>query len=324
MNAPQPRVRHFDLAGGILILWVMVFHAMSTNKAFGAVDPRVALPFLTFSMPWFFYKSGKFFKVLEWRQGVKKDFQKFLIPFLKWSAIGYAIYLTMQLIDGTFTWVNCVKEPLHTFYIYGYIPINVPAWFLLSLLFVRVFARLLIRWKINPIVCIVGGIAIGYSLHLLENPLPFYFPNIAMGIAYFMIGYRFGQFENKKYLFIPCLAGYLAFMLFGTSIVGHHRNILLSGHYLLWPLFAYCGIVTFNNLCRWIDAFLSRTSFRGFRLISFIGEHTMTLFVAHALIYMPVSHYSTLSPWQTVDLTCIGYVLFFTPLLWWKKKRYSA
>lgn len=314
------RVKSFDLAGGILILWIMAFHAMNMNKAFGDVDARVALPFLTFSMPWFYYKSGLFFKVMDCREGVKKDFRKLLIPFLKWSAIGYAILLLMQLVDGEFTWQACVVDPLHTLSIFGYLPIDVPAWFLLSLLFVRVISRYLIRWGLPPIVYILAGIAIGYSLHALGNPLPFYFPNIAMGITFFMIGYRFGRFEEKKGLFAICAAGYVTFLLFGCSIVGHHRNILLVGHYLLWPLFAYCGIVTFDNLCRWADTLLSRSALRDSRPLTFIGEHTLTLLVAHALIYMPVTRYSTLSPWQTVGVIFVGYVLFLTPLLWREKR----
>ena len=47
----QKRVKFVDLAGGILILWIMAFHAMNNCKVFGEVDVRVALPFLTFSMP---------------------------------------------------------------------------------------------------------------------------------------------------------------------------------------------------------------------------------------------------------------------------------
>ena len=317
----QKRVKFFDLAGGILILWVMAFHAMNNCKVFGNVDVRVALPFLTFSMPWFFYKSGLFFKTLPCREGVAKDLKKLLIPFLKWSLIGYVVYLAILVIDRDFTWHSCVVEAMNTFFIYGYIPVNVPSWFILSLLLVRIISRFLIRWSIPPIATIVLCIAIGFSLHLLNNPLPFYIPNIAMGIAFFMIGYRFGRYESNKKLFAACLVGYLAFLLLGCSIVGHHRNILLVGDYLLWPLFAYCGIVSFNNLCRYIDAFLSCSVFFKHRPIVFIGEHTLTLLVTHALIYYPIVHFSTLTPWQTVGVIFLGYLLFLTPLLLIKRRK---
>ena len=311
----QKRVKFVDLAGGILILWIMAFHAMNNCKVFGEVDVRVALPFLTFSMPWFFYRSGQFFKEMPCRKGVVKDCKKLLIPFLKWSLIGYVVYLAILAIDRNLTWHSSVVDVLKTFSIYGYILVNVPSWFVLSLLFVRIISRFLIRWSIPPVATIIICIAIGFGLHRLNNPLPFYIPNVAMGIAFFMIGYRLGRYETNKQLFAVCLVGYLAFLLWGPSIVGHHRNILLSGDYLLWPLFAYCGIVAFNNLCRYLDAFLSRSALGKYRPITFIGQYTLILLVAHALVYYPVMHFSTLPPWPTVGIMFLGYAVLLTPLL---------
>ncbi len=319
MSNQQVRISSVDMAAGILILWIMSFHAMNGSKVFGEVDARVALPFLTFSMPWFFYRSGQFFEVLSPRERLAKDTRKLLIPFILWTAIGYLVHLTMQAIDGTFTWQNCVVEPLRTFSIYGYIPSNVPVWFVLTLFFVRIFSNALLRWSVPPLVSAVVGIAIGFLAHLLNNPsIPFYVPNIAMGIAFFMLGRSLGRFEQNRYVCAACMAGYIVFLLLGCSIVGHHRNILLTGHYLLWPVFAYCGIVSFNNLCRWLDAFLNRRRI-GVRPFTYLGARTMTLLVAHALVYMPVLHYSTLAPWPTVGVIFLGYVLFLGPLLWLKK-----
>lgn len=297
-----------DLAAGILILWIMMFHAMNGSKVFGEVDARVALPFLTFSMPWFFYRSGLYYKPLSLHERLKKDAKKLLMPFLKWSAIGYAVWLAMQAIDGTFTLENCVIYPLQTFWIYGYIPANVPMWFVLSLFFVRLISDRLLQWSVPPVASMAVGLGIGFGLHLMGNPvIPFYVPNIAMGIAFFMLGHRFGKSEMDIRLTAVCIVGYVAFLVFGASIVGHHRNILLSGYYLLWPLFAYCGIVTFNNLCRWIDRTLTDAKC-SFRPVTLLGRHTITLLTTHALVYFPLLHYSTLTPWQTVSIIVTGYL----------------
>ena len=315
----EKRVKYLDLAGGILIIWIIIFHAINGCKVFGEVDARVALPFLTFSMPWFFYKSGMLFKA---GAGVRRDVTKLLIPFLKWSAIGYIIYLVVLAVGGNLSVQTAVTDVANTFYIYGYVPVNVPAWFVLSLFFVRVIARYLIKWAVPPVVCIVAGIAFGYGFHLLANPhLPFYLANIVMGIAFFMVGYRFGRYESKRWLMTLCLAGYVAFIVLGPSIVGHHRNILLQGEYLLWPLFGYCGIITFNNLCRWVDGMLSRSALRNIRPISFIGANTMSVLVAHAFIYFPIQKLSPLTPWQNVGLIFLGYVLLLTPILLRKRVK---
>lgn len=315
----EKRVEYIDLAGGILIIWIIIFHAINGCKVFGEVDARVALPFLTFSMPWFFYKSGQLFKP---NGSVRADVGKLLIPFLKWSAIGYAIYLIVLLAGNTLSWQTAVKDVINTFYIYGYIHVNVPAWFALSLFFVRVFSRKLIQWRVSPLLCIVVGVAFGYGFHLLANPhLPFYIANIVMGIAFFMVGYRFSRYESNIWLFTLCFAGYVAFLIFGPSIVGHHRNVLLAGHFLLWPLFAYCGIVTFNNICRWVDGAVSRSALRNFRPISFIGRNTMTILMLHAFVYFPIQRLSPLSPWQNVGLIFLGYVLLLTPILLRKRVK---
>lgn len=317
----QNRVSHYDLAGGILILWIMAFHPMSQNWVFDPEDVRVVLPYLVFSMPWFFYKAGHFFKVMGCREGVKKDVRKLLFPFLKWTAVGYAIYLVMQLIDGTFTWHSCVVEALDVFSVYGYIPVDVPAWFLLSLMVVRIAARYLIKWKVPAEVCTVVCIGIGFGIHLSGNNLPFYLSNIPMGLAFFMVGYKYGRFENNRGLFALCAAGYIAFLVFGPSVVGHHRNVLLSGYYLLWPLYAYCGIVVFNNLCRLAVGVVARAGKHFLDPLMFIGRHTLTLLVTHAFVYMPWVHYTTLTPWQTVICTYICYAIFLTPLMVWEWKK---
>ena len=314
----QQRIAWVDVASGILILWVMAFHAMNTSKVFGPVDVRVALPFLTFSMPWFYYKSGQFFNVDRGAAGIKKDVGKFVIPFLKWGMIGYIFYLVMHFISGTLTWKLATLNVLETFYIYGYIPINTPTWFILSLFLVRLCAYYLLKWKVSPIGSMIGGVVIGYAFHCLSCPwLPFLIANVAMGVTFFMMGYCFNKFETNKWLIAVCLIGYLGFICLGNSIVGHHRNVLLTGHFLLWPLFAYCGIVTFNNLCRLIANAFSRY----IRPITFVGENAMTLLVSHALVYMPVVHFSTLTPWTTVGIIFIGYVFILVLIKFLKLKN---
>lgn len=224
----------------------------------------------------------------------------------------------MHSISGTLTFESATWNVLHTFYIYGYISINTPTWFIISLFFVRIIADYLLTRPVSPIVYIIGGLTIGFVFHLVACPwLPFLIANVAMGIAFFMMGYQFHKYETRKWLFTVCLIGYVCFLLFGTSIVGHHRNVLLSGYFLLWPVFAYCGIVMFNNICRWMATLFSRFT----RPITFVGENAITLLVSHALIYMPVLHFSTLSPWQTVGIIFAGYAAILIILFLFKRDK---
>lgn len=139
------RVRYMDLAGGILIIWVMVYHALSMCRVFKPIDPRVVLPWLTFSMPWFYYKSGQLFKGRTIKEGLKNDFKKLVSPFLKWSLAGYTLYLIYQIIDGDVSFTKFVEYPIGSLYKYGCMPMCIPAWFVMSLFFVRVISRYLLK-----------------------------------------------------------------------------------------------------------------------------------------------------------------------------------
>lgn len=322
MNNETKRISHIDFAAGILILWVMIFHALNTCKVFGNVDARVAIPFLTFSMPWFFYKSGQLYKNSPIRQGITKDTKKLLKPFIIWSTAGYILFVFVMTLKGTVSLQNCVTDALNTFYIYGYIPLNTPLWFVLSLFFVRVISRFIIKHSIPSIIPITIGLIIGYTLHLVNNPaLPFYLANIPMGIVFFMIGYKFGRFEQNKYLFILSFIIYLIFIFIEPSIVGHHRNILLQGNYLLWPIFAYFGIVFFNNICQKADLYLSRYIKTENRPITIIGQNAMTLLVSHALIYNTIFQLSEMSVWKTVYLIFACYAVLVASIIYVQRKR---
>lgn len=325
-NAQNSRVGHLDLAAGILMLWVMTFHAVNNAKVFGDVDARVAIPFLTFSMGWFFYKSGAFFKDGRGMEGIRKDARRLLVPFLKWAAVGYAIHLIMMAVDGTFDIEHCILKPLDTFYIYGYIPIDVPIWFLLSLFVVKFISTWLLKWKIHPVIPIILGFGIASIFHIMNNPrIPYYLSNIPMGLAFFMLGYWLNKYESKKWLIALCAAGYVLFLIGDTPVVGLHRNIHLAGNYYLWPVFCYCGIVFFDNLCKWIRLLLDKWGCNRFRPFSYLGKNSILLLISHGLIYMTIIHYSKLSPMATFLIIEALYLFVLIPaiVVWDKRKAIS-
>lgn len=317
------RVGYLDLAAGILMLWIISFHAVNGSKVFGDVDARVAIPFLTFSMPWFFYKSGTFFQKDSGKKSVMRDVRKLLLPFLRWTVLGYVAYLLMMAFDGTFCMEECVKKPLETLWIYGYVPLDVPVWFVLSLFVAKVLAHILFRLKVHPVLVVVAGFGIAFSLHVVDNPrVPFYCANIPMGLAFLMLGYMLHKYEDCLWFFLLAMAGYLAFLFADTPVVGLHRNVHLSGNYCLWPLFSICGIVAFNKVCKWLCMAFDMFGTLCQRPICLLGQYSIQLLVSHAFVYMPVLHYSTLSPMHTFLLIEGIYLLILLPafFLWNARK----
>lgn len=319
------RIRYIDLAAGILILWIMTFHALNHAKVFGPTDARVALPYLVFSLPWFFYKSGQFLHSVK-LSNTMHDFRKLVIPFVIWSAVGYLFYLGMMVIDGkAFTYSSCVAEPLQTFYIFGYIPINVPIWFLLSLFAAKLVSRLLLAIRLHPILIMILGFGTAFALFLWNNPaVPVYCANIPMGIGFMMLGYMLGKYEHKLWLVLLCAASFVLMLIFATPVVGLHRNVLLKGYYLLWPLFGYTGSVTMDWICRLVRGLLDGIGLTKFRPISFLGERALLLLATHALIYMPVIHYANhihLSPLMLFLLIEALYLIILIPLVCTRRRK---
>lgn len=306
----KERIEYIDLGAGILIIWVMIFHALSNTRVFGEVDPRVAIPYLTFSMPWFFYKSGQFFNPDRGIEGIKHDAKKLLLPFLIWGTLGYAVQVLMLLIDGNVTYESAVREVFHRFYIYGYILLNVPLWFVLSLFAVKTISQGLLKLPVHPCVWMVLGIAIGY-LHFQVNGngdpiLPVYLANIPMGIAFFMMGYEWSKFETNRWLMVISFIVYIAMLIIEYPVIGLHRNVLLAGPYLLWPVVSFFAIVAFNNVCRWL---------KFCKPLNYAGRHAITLLVTHAFIYMTWVHFSTMTPLNTFIciVICYAIILPFVP-----------
>ena len=117
----KSRLPYLDFGAGIMILWMVIFHILGTiwsfelngywevsdlsllpegakatiNKAgkIECLNPCILFPYLNFFMPWFFYKSGQFFKQQKISNLWQRDWQKLFKPFLFWSVVGYVMYI---------------------------------------------------------------------------------------------------------------------------------------------------------------------------------------------------------------------------------------
>lgn len=309
----EKRVAFVDVGAGIMILWMIIYHAISFSLNIqlldyeGVIDvnsvtgnmyvnvgkdghfipknPCVIFPYLNFFMPWFFYKSGQFFVKRKAKELWIKDVKKLLIPFLIWSLIGYLLFLLLHVVSHTLTWKNSTIYMASAFLKSGSIPLNLPLWFLLTLFVVRFIANICLpdmesireRWKLLIIffVCYVVTIVIN-SWHY--RMLPEWIANSASGLVFFTFGYGLKKYEQKKWLFFPCLLVYLICGYVGYPIVDMHSNSLLAGYYWAWIPVAICSIVAFNSVCSIVCEFLK------FKILSWIGRHSMQIFVSHFLI----------------------------------------
>jgi fucose 4-O-acetylase-like acetyltransferase len=116
---------YVDFASGIMILWMILFHAIAHVWT---VYPCIKFPYLHFFMPWFFYKSGMFFKERSISDLWHKDIRKLIRPFITWSIVGAFCFMTILLLNDNFSFHSFMTSIFHEAYFFGKIPMNTPLW----------------------------------------------------------------------------------------------------------------------------------------------------------------------------------------------------
>ena len=307
------RLPWLDFASGIMILWMIVYHAISCAWAYElngywhitdfsllpeglhavingegkleALNPCVVFPWLHFFMPWFFYKSGQFFKKSSTKDLWKKDSQKLLKTFVIWSLIGYVVFIVIGLVNHSLTLRACTYSTIRALFLRGYVVGNLPLWFLLTLFGVRFVANKLLPERVGRYTWlkIVSVVLIGYAISYLayrfnHRLLPYWIANGAAGVSFFALGYAMRDLEQKWWLLLPCALVYVLGCIFGFPVVDMWPNEVVTGNYLLWIPVAFCCIVTFNAICRLVAQYIR------VKPIEWVGQNAMTIYVAHILI----------------------------------------
>lgn len=346
-NNINSRISYIDLAAGIMILWVLAFHAMmhankleliwlqqmgldylsqcrhvvmNTNGTLKALMPQQYFPYLHFFMPWFFYKSGQFFRKKQPLELLKKDANKLLKPFAIYSAIGLVVYLILKFLAGKASVATCIVAPIHSLWKAGCVPVNGALWFLLTLVIVRMAANVITlaanRGGIRSALIIAATYALSCAFYKWKlDFIPYWCVNSTTGLMFFVLGYWLAQYETKWWLWIPCVIVYIANCIWGFSAVGMRTNVLLCGNYWLNMPCVLAGIVTFNVLCRLIAEYMPRFS----SAFMFVGQYSMIIYVTHGLIYKTafelLKMYSPTSIMPYSFWIIIGaYLLFIPPI----------
>jgi len=280
------------------------------------INPCILFPYLSFFMPWFFYKSGQFFRKRPWKEQLDKDARKLLRTFVIWSIIGYVMFLAFGVLQHTLTLRSATYSIVRGLFLTGKVPLNEPLWFLLTLFGVRLMANLTLPEKDEKyyIVKILILVLMGYIIAFLafrfnHRLLPYWVANGAAGFSFLVLGYGLKEYENKWWLIIPCLMVFIICCFIGFPMVDMMYNKLLAGNYLLWLPVALCGIVTFNTICRFTCKYIS------VRPLEIVGQNAMTIYVTHILILLTIQfaityfEITTLYPYM-LWMYLVGYVVF--------------
>lgn len=353
------RLSYVDLGAGIMILWVILIHAISSAFSFewwgidrslltdisqlpanvhayinpqgyiSQISPYVWIPYLHFVMPWFFYKSGQFFVKRNQLDLVRKDSHKLLRQLIIWSVVGYVFFLVFCWMDDILTWREATYRVMKHLFLYGKIRINTPLWFLFTLIGVRQIANIVLpdkNCKYYWLICIIVilfGYVISYAAYRWNHRLlPTWVGNGAQGLAFFTLGYCLQKYETKWWLLVPCIVVYVACCIWGFSIVSMSGNSLLLGKYLLNIPECFAGIVVFNVLCRLVAKYLHKLSLP----FEIVGQYAMVVYVTHGLIYSPIRHifwhFEPVSLMPYIFWITVGLYICFLPLFCYLSKKF--
>ena len=301
----KERSRYIDEVSGLLILAMVSIHVTSRFE----VDNTLLLKIFFYFMPWFYYKSGLFYKQKDLAGAIKQSVNKFLKPYIFYTLLGILLCLPWYS-DGEII-IKSIKEIIKC----GSCYFNIPLWFLMSLAFVHLLSQLLLKKIGKLLTAIISFLGSLFCFHFQINELS-WIPYTFMGLFFYSIGASIANVNNKKtnrIIQITALLLVLAYC-FSPSFVHMRSNRLESGLFEIWMLASgaacYLLIVIFRQH--------HKTSL----MLCFIGENAMALLTTHwivinlCLMLLPIQ----MSLYYKISITSIFILIAFISVYFLKKK----
>ena len=312
MGNIRERVEYIDTAAGIMILWLLWYHALWPLYEREVLS---VVPWFFYFMPWFFYKSGYFFSPKPIREVVRKDSTKLLKQYAIWSIIGYALYIVQLFYySDTITFREVVYSPLRNLIFIGAVPINRSLWFIPVLCVVHILATILSR-KANLLIVGLISLVIALALglpHFTYMPRPVF--ATAWGLFFFCMGSFLRKYEQNVIVILVSLVTVILTIAFTRIPTWYDMTNQLPWYeYVGWFPASVAGCIVLNTICRWIDKW-------PISIFMWIGRHSMTFYVVQGvdcvliadwLFYMHREYYSS---WWCVLAAFVLYAVTIIPL----------
>lgn len=281
----QQRIEFIDLAKGICILLVVIYHIFGFT---GAIAGKYIGITNIFRMPLYFVLSGLFFKTYG---GIlpffKKKTNKLLIPFIC-SYIFVVLpvsYLLQRNIGGGDFMFFIEKGRLD-------LGINGSSWFLLCLFIVNMYFYLMFLlcrnhiWWIAVGTCVCG--IVGYSLNLYGFYLPVWMDTSLTVMPFFLMGYAmrkysnvlYGHFTKKSLWYLLASLAVLLLVYYTNESMQKGAIVFVNNKFNVGLLSVYLG--GFAGTC---CVLMIAKFFKRLPMLSYIGRFSIVVLLTHP-IYM--------------------------------------
>ncbi len=308
------RIEWIDNLKGILIILVVLGHVISSYNGAGITNRFCEIVFsiiYSFHMAAFIFISGYLFKTSDnIKQNIMKKISSYGIPYIIFSFI----WIMFKLIFSKY--VNTTVDITDFFKILIF-PISF-MWFIYALLLMNIL-QVAIQEKIDKKILLL----ISFIFLLIKPIIIKYYPNFSKLIIcdfmgfwfYFILGHYYGNkiipFASKKIIYIISL---IIFILLNYVL------IVLPSDFNFLQIFitSISGTIVTIGLAKKIDKF---------RLLQYIGRHTMSIYVLSSIIIAAtriivnhISFFNTLFIKVTI-CTIMGMVIpllieFFCSKIW--------
>lgn len=290
---------YIDVVAGLMIVTMVLSHTY---------DDRLSFDILNFFMPWFFFKSGMYFREGDIRKTIYDGIKKLLYPFMTFTLLGYLVYVVQKILVNDSNWIHYILTPLKELVLAGCIEGNLPLWFLVSFFVVRVLFQWAYRPKFWHIVLNLGVILILlFVVNIFnDNPyFPLYVTSTLIGYFFYGCGYLFRDtHKNVKLWCVACAVFLIVFFVDRPTMV-MRVNYLRHGHYFLWFVFSLFGCITVNGL-------VNRIPYK-FPVLRWIGVNSMIIYVTHYLVIKIFN--ITVSSVMHTNLSADTRLLFLIPIV---------
>lgn len=248
-TAKKQRENYLDWISGLMILQMIFGHILNSTELADKPGWFEANHILSFFMPWFFFKSGMFFNSAKsWDETLKSSWKRLMVPFIVFSIVGYLVQvLRLSLLYPEANWKWYVGSITQVF-THGFIAVNGPLWYLLSLFIIRLGYFQLSTIGVKDILLLLLSAFIPFSFYafgLAQIPL---IAHTALGMFFFICGHYLKNIQFNTQVFFASILVAISILLLNPSHVEMFAANLEYGNYALYFIYSVAAVVVFNNL----------------------------------------------------------------------------
>lgn len=274
-----------DALCGLFIIQMILQHAFQWADACDDTFYVTMGSLLYCFMPWFFFKSGMYYKENPLEDVVKHGLRRFMIPFIVYSFVGHILYCwNMYANTGDTNWAHYVVTPIKWALITGSFTGNLPLWFLLSLFLVKLMIGLADRYKVPKSIILLGSLLVagGGTICVSNSQHVIYWVfSSSLGLFFYLSGYYLRELQyNNIWVKMLGLAVALLVIFVFPSNVDLHTDMTFKGYWIAYVIGSLGTIIVLNNIFRW--------RLLQMPLLTSVGKNSMDYYCAHWILFYAV------------------------------------